>query len=139
MERTVIVLCGPPGAGKTTAARTSGLAVYDRDDYPDERAFLSDVSSLAQDPDAQAVVIRWAPSSHDRERIASQAGATHVYLMVEDRDTLARRINQRGRADRVGTLAALKTWFAQYDRDDDVTMFKGWPTGVEPKVTAWDW
>lgn len=127
-SRLVVVLCGPAGAGKTTAAHASGLRVYDRDDpqWSCEKEFTAALSRLARDPVARAVVIRSGASSSARAKAARMVGATHVYLLTEPRQELARRISRRGRADMAQGLASLKTWFAQHDRDDGVPTFPGW-------------
>lgn len=58
--RFVVLLCGPPGAGKTTAARASGLAVFDSDEprWSSRAEFTAALTQLGATPDAQAVVIR---------------------------------------------------------------------------------
>ena len=139
MVRTVVLLCGPPGAGKTTTAKASGLDVYDRDEYLSEREFTAAITALQFNPDARAVVIRWGPSSTDRARTAQQIGATHARLLVEDRMVLAERITKRGRADATRTLAALNRWFGQHDRDDGVQAFTSWAEvlGSTPASRRW--
>ena len=50
--RRVVLICGPPGAGKTTLAKTLDLTVYDIDD-PDwisEAQFRRAIASLAAHP-----------------------------------------------------------------------------------------
>lgn len=141
MSRLVVLLCGAPGAGKTTAAHESGLTVYDRDDpqWPDERTFKAGISRLASDPHAQAVVIRCGASSSARAKAAALIGATHVYLVTADQKELARRIVKRARPDARNSLAALKSWAADFDNNDGVEPFPGWstlgPSGVGPVGT----
>ncbi len=128
-SRVVVLLCGPAGAGKTTAARESGLTVYDRDDpqWAGEREFTAALENLARDPRARAVVIRSAASSSARAKAAALIGATHTYLLVADPRELAHRVARRNRADKDHGLASIRTWFERFDRDDDVPEFPGWP------------
>jgi len=60
VPREVVLICGPPGAGKSTYARSTGLKVYDRDDpqWTSERQFRQALERLRRDPSAQAAVIR---------------------------------------------------------------------------------
>ncbi|MHA7145456.1 nucleoside/nucleotide kinase family protein [Arthrobacter sp. TmT3-37] len=143
MSRRVVLLCGPPGAGKTTAAKQSGLKVFDRDDseWESERQFTEAIAKLAIDPNAQAVVIRSGASSSARNSVRSQIGATHTFVLLEDPDELARRVRQRARADRVYTIAGIKKWFARHDREDGVQIFPGWSAIGETDlgVTSEDW
>ena len=140
MDRTVVVLCGPPGAGKTTTAHASGLHVYDRDDrqWTSDAHFRAALDDLGRDPDARAVVIRWAPTSADRARLARQVQATHVWVITVDRDELARRITRRGRADATRTLAGLDRWLKAHERADGVADFPGWGA-IGPAKTSREW
>lgn len=143
MTRTVVVLCGPPGAGKSTAARQSGLTVYDRDEpqWTTEKQFTAALSELAADRNANAVVIRTGASSAARARAAQLVEATHVYLLTAEQHELEKRIRERGRTDKVKTLAGVRTWFSRFDRDDGVRAFPGWGAIHEPDLgtTSEDW
>lgn len=128
--RMVVLLCGPAGAGKTTAARESGLVVFDRDDpeWITEKQFTSRIKELATDASAQAVVIRAGAKSSARARWAAMVGATHIYVMTLPKAELADRVRTRHRADMVRGLSSIKGWFDSFDRTDNVQDFPGWPT-----------
>lgn len=124
----VVLLCGPPGAGKTTAARASGLQVFDRDDarWRSESAFRDAIHHLASDRSARAVVIRSGATSSARRSAANLIGATHTFMLLADVQVLRQRIRDRRRADFIRGVASLDRWFERFDRADGVQDFPGW-------------
>lgn len=123
--RLVVLLCGPPGAGKTTTAAQSGLTVYDRDDpqWASEREFTAALTALAHDPAARAVVLRSAASSSARAKAAALCRPTHTYLLLPPTVRHAeQRIAHRDGQARATTLAALHDWYARHDRHDGVPL-----------------
>ena len=139
--RRVVMLCGPPGAGKSTAALASGLYVYDRDDphWTSETQFRDALRKLARDSRAQAVAIRSAASSSARAKAAAMIRATEVYLLMGEIRELERRIASRGQGDVRREIAGLHAWFERFDRADGVMDFPGWQatsSGAEV-VRAW--
>ncbi|NWN89197.1 MAG: hypothetical protein HLX51_11770 [Micrococcaceae bacterium] len=126
--RTVVLLCGPPGAGKSTVARKSGLTVFDRDDehWLSERHFTDALKRLREDPAARAVVIRSGATSSARHRAAAMVGATDTYMLTAPRDELLQRVRDRGR-NAMREQAGVKQWLDSFDGHDGVRRFPGWP------------
>lgn len=130
-RRMVVILCGPPGAGKTTIANanTLGLEVYDTDDprWRSEQDFTKAIARLRTNPSARAVVIRSAPTSTARTRWRTLVGATHCHIIATEQQECAARIRSRARRDRVpNELVALRKWWTRHERIDHVRDWPGW-------------
>lgn len=127
-DRLVVVLCGPPGSGKTTIARQSGLDVYDQDDlqWTSVKAFNEALAALRTTPTARAVVTRFCATSSARHKAASLVGATHVYLIDPGQDTCIGRVKGRGRDAWRGEVQGVLRWYTTHDLADRVRLFPGW-------------
>lgn len=119
MPREVVLIFGPPGAGKTTYAKSTGLKVYDRDDpqWTSERQFRRALETVRRDPSAQVAVIRSGATRSARRRAAELVGATRTVLLIEPQDVCLRRIRQRKRQTPPlrHQVAGLETWFKVYE------------------------
>lgn len=118
--RRVVLICGPPGSGKTTWAKASGLRVYDRDDpqWTSERQFRAAIARLATDPHARAVVIRAGASSSARARAAGLIGATETIVLAVPADEAKRRVAGRGTRATISMrtqMASVDTWWQRYE------------------------
>lgn len=143
-SRCVVILCGPAGAGKTTAAHASGMTVYDRDDpeWVSEKHFTSKLAELAHDPQARAVVIRSAATSSARAKARQLVAATATYVVLADPKVCRDRVIQRGRDDMVRGAAAVGRWFESFDRADGIQDFPGWPAvfaAATTGITSREW
>lgn len=135
-RRLVVVLFGPPGAGKTTLAHQSGLTIYDRDDPTwtagGDAAFRQALDQLGHNPTAQAVAIRSGATSSARAKTIQQVRATHGYLVLADPATCHQRVGHRRRADLRTSHGAIEKWFRLYDHHDGLPAWPGWDHITRP-------
>jgi len=122
-NRKVILIAGPPGAGKTTLAHTYGLEVYDLDDEKwngNNGLFTANLRLLRENPAARAVVIRTAASLSARQKAASLCGATEVVVLDTPLPVCIERIRQRRRTEPpIGyQIAGARKWWHEYEPGD---------------------
>jgi len=121
--RRVVLLCGPPGAGKTTRAHelagAEGLQVLDRDDpcWFDDEHYTRAMVKVGQTTNARAVVIRCASTARARAEAAARVGATEVELLLPPLPVCRERVTRRARGNWRATLAGVDRWFTEYHRD----------------------
>lgn len=120
--RRVVLVCGPPGAGKTTLAKSLGLTVYDIDDPQwdnNETRFKAALEHLNRDLDAQAVVIRSGATRTARAKAAALIGATETTVVTTPEAECIKRVvaRNRPRPPLKVQIAAVKTWWTKYEPD----------------------
>lgn len=123
--RRVVLITGPPGAGKTTRAheleREDGLKVYDADDAQwnghHGREFKAALRQIGRDKTARAAVIVSGASRSAREQAARTIDATEIETLIEPKETLKQRIKERKQKTQTmrAQLAALEDWFKRHE------------------------
>ncbi|WP_165217251.1 HNH endonuclease [Schaalia sp. ZJ1691] len=125
MPRRVVLLCGPPGAGKTTEAHRladlEGLTIYDADDeewdHTHGATFTAALTRVGADPHARAVVISAGATRTARDTQAMRIKATEVRILTEDRTTLVHRVRTRNRPHPPmrQQIAAIDDWLRRFE------------------------
>lgn len=143
VERKVVLICGPTGAGKTTLAHSLGLTVFDFDDphwNGSDTLFRQAIGHLATDPNARAAVIRSAATLSARQDAANLCGATEVIVLDTDLKTCIEQIKDRGRTKPPlkAQIAAAQDWWSKYEAGT-VTLATTSDDGPRTFVTARAW
>lgn len=120
IDRQVVLICGPPGAGKTTHAHTLGLEVYDLDDAKwggSDALFRAALIELREQPHARAAVIRTGATLSARQKSATMMGATECVVIATDLSTCVARIKERGRTSPpISTqIKGARDWWAKHE------------------------
>lgn len=120
MASDVVLVCGPPCAGKTTWVRRQRLgvdAVIDLDDIErycssrdEARMVRAEMERHAREFEGRVWVIRTLADPDARSAVAVNLGASRVHVLMPDRETLVERAASRP----VGTLDVIDRWFSDY-------------------------
>ena len=130
--RTVHVVYGPPGAGKSTHARAvadrTGAIVYDADDWPDRSAYARALDALGRDPTACAVVVACGTTHTSRTALQARVRSTAVTTIALPLADCIARIRARARTTPPidGQIAAARRWWAQHDPHESTTHSRTW-------------
>jgi len=109
--RRVVLVTGPPCAGKTTYARDHakpGDLILDQDQLG-PAAMRNAINRVAAMADGTAWVIRCCAGQARRAQLAAELRAEIVHLQPSERELLARARQRRGVP---GQVRAVKRWLA---------------------------
>lgn len=133
MSREVVLVTGPPCAGKTTFVRTHAGpddAVLDFDDiarglgsgqrWTHGQAYRDGANAVMWDrmaavrgmTEGRAWVIRCLPEAGERLLVARWLNADRVVMLLPGQDVLLARAQQRPR--RIDTMRGVRSWLARY-------------------------
>jgi len=123
--RAVTLICGPPGAGKTTLGLQLHRTTLDIGEMPpgtpQERMKLFGRMAwrIGRDRNANVAVIRGAPTESDRTHQQGLCRPARTIIMLTDADECHRRIATRSRPgvdgrDLAGQHAAVDAWWAAW-------------------------
>jgi hypothetical protein len=111
--RQVILVTGPPGAGKSTWAQehAAGQRIYEREQTNSEQHYRNSVAKMARDPNALAIVIRCCPTIASVKQWQQISQCTQTLTVDPGIDETLRRIEQRARPQWRDEAQAARMWY----------------------------
>jgi len=124
-SRSLTLICGPPGAGKTTYALRLHPTTLDIGDLPPGtpqgrmRRFGRLAHRAGRQPHPNLAVVRCAPLAASRSHLESLTRPSRTVILLTDPDTCHQRITARNRSgidgrDLDGQHAAVDTWWSAW-------------------------
>ena len=116
MGRRVVLIVGPPGAGKTTLATTMAeaedLQHIEREDYEDDDQYKREAHRLAHEPDAQLITIRCCITMEEQAEWVGRIDPTETIIVDTPEREAIHRCKMRGRANWRSEVVAVRRWWA---------------------------